>query len=201
MRKRLKRESGYNLVEVLIAMALMGTVMLSIMGLFYLARGNVYSGKQMTQANAAATHAMEDLAGLTVQSLYDAFQIGSTDTLGTYTIDGTTYTNVLLRSTLSTIVASPPTGISLEEDPDSPDNAAAPHGFLTTWRNEITSNQKFLDPSVTLIISPRTPTAVMTAVAPIGPAPQILQVRVLVRWQEGRRRRSVALDTVKLRRN
>lgn len=201
MRKRLKREAGYNLIEVLIAMALMGTVMLSIMGLFYLGRGNVYSGKQMTQANAAATHAMEDLAGLTVKAFYDAFKISATDTLGTYTIDGITYTNVLLRSTSNTIVATPPANISAEEDPDNPDSAAAPHGFLTTWRNEITSNSKFLDPSVTLIISPRTPTQVVTATAPVGPAPGILQIRVLVRWQEGRRQRSVALDTVKLRRS
>ena len=59
---RSRSERGFNLVEVLIAMALLGTVLMTILTLFYMGRRNVYSGKQTSVAVSIASHAMEDLS-------------------------------------------------------------------------------------------------------------------------------------------
>ena len=43
MRARLRSEAGFNLIEVLIAMALLSTVLLSIVTLFFMGRSLVLS--------------------------------------------------------------------------------------------------------------------------------------------------------------
>ena len=68
-------------MEVLIAMALLGVVMISIMALFVAGRKNVYSGKQMTNAMAIGTRVMEDLAPLSKSDIYSGlFAITDTST-------------------------------------------------------------------------------------------------------------------------
>ncbi|HEX7807698.1 MAG TPA: prepilin-type N-terminal cleavage/methylation domain-containing protein, partial [Thermoanaerobaculia bacterium] len=79
MNKR-KSERGYNLIEVMIAMALLGTVLISIMTLFVMGRKNVYSGKEMTAAVSMNTRVSEDLSGMTVDEVYAAFGIDPTST-------------------------------------------------------------------------------------------------------------------------
>lgn len=185
-----RSERGYNLVEVLIAMAILGTVLLSIVTLFYMGRRNVYSGKQMTHAVAIATKAMEDMSNLTRDEMYQHFLITATDTLASYTIDGETYANAVIRSTDPTIVASP-----LETIDD--ENAAST--FLTQWA-ALASEKLDDESSVTLILMPRQPTQVLTTVAPIQAAPTVLQMRVIVRWRDGMRMRNVIFDAVKLKR-
>jgi len=64
MTTRRRREGGFNLIEVLIAMALLSTVLLSVVTLFFMGRSNVYSGKQLTRATAVSVHANEDIAAL-----------------------------------------------------------------------------------------------------------------------------------------
>ena len=61
LRRNRESERGYNLIEVIIATALMGTVVLSIMCLFYFGRQNVYSGKELSEATAMGTHVLEDV--------------------------------------------------------------------------------------------------------------------------------------------
>ena len=192
-----RQESGFSLVEVLIAMGLVGTVILSVVALFLMGRRNIYSGKQMTHAVAMGTHVMEDLSGMSGDDIYDAFNIGGTSSLGSYTLDGVAYSNVLLRSTSGTIVTGPPSDLLSEKDPDASGPAL---GFLTTWKNELTSDNKMQNSSVTLVISPRSPTAVMTGGTPDRPAPGFLHVKAIVRWNESLRVRSVMIDTVKARR-
>lgn len=191
----MKRQAGYNLIEVLIAMSLIGTVLLSVMSLFFLSRRNVYSGKQLTQAVAMGTHALEDISQLNTDDLYTAFAITSATTLGTYTIGGVTYTNSIIRSTDATIVSSPPADIGAEQDPDG-----APNGFLTTWRTEIVDNLKFKDGSVSVLITPKNPVAVMDATNATRAAKGVKQVRIIVRWDENGRIRLATFDTAKVKR-
>ena len=51
-------QRGYNLVEVLIAMAITGVVILAIMSLFAIGRSNVHAGRQMTHAISVGTRAL-----------------------------------------------------------------------------------------------------------------------------------------------
>ena len=79
-----RRSAGYNLVEVLIATAIMGVVSLSIFTLFFMGRSNVYSGKQMTQAVAIGTRVMEDISAYNQQNLYaTAFAIAAAGAIDT----------------------------------------------------------------------------------------------------------------------
>jgi len=180
-------QRGYNLVEVLIAIAVLGTIMLSVVTLFFFGRTNVYSGKMMTMGVSVGTDAIEDLSALTVQDLYSTFLIDGTVALASYTIDGITYDNALIRSTDPTIVASPPADIASEGGT----------ALLTKWRADIVTQKKMAEGTVTLIIQPRLPTAIGT---PDNPSPRVLRMRVIVRWVESLRQRHIVFDTVRYRR-
>jgi len=178
-----KRQGGYNLVEVLVAMAILGSVMLSIVALFYLGRRNVYSGKQLTFANAVGVQVLEDLSSLNEQSLFAAFNITSTTALTSFTINGVRYDNSVLRTT----------------DNISSSTEVNPPGFLTRWKTTIGTGNKLAKPSVSLVMTPTTAT-LYTAATPPLPAATILRVRVLVTWTEGQRPRTVVFDTTKTQR-
>jgi prepilin-type N-terminal cleavage/methylation domain-containing protein len=186
-----RRQSGYNLVEVLLAMAMLGVVTISIFTLFFMGRRNVFSGKQTSQAVAIATEVIEDLQPLNRQMLYGgAFNIAGTATGGAFTIPAVqsgaqsyTYTTSNIRSTNATFIASPPADIATEN---------APPGLLAKWTTLL--GTKLQNGSVTVVITPdkdptNTPAQYATA--------QIIRVRVFVRWQEQSRQREVVLDTVK----
>src|SRR6267378_935288 len=80
-------EAGYNLIEVIVATALLGIVSITIFTLFVMGRRNVYSGKQASQAIAIGTQVMEDLAPLNKQMVYNgAFGIADNATGGAITL-------------------------------------------------------------------------------------------------------------------
>lgn len=173
------RESGYNLVEVLIAMALMGTVVMSIMGLFYFGRRNVYSGKEMTLAVAVGTHVLEDFNTMTKSGMVAAFALPTTTAGTANTVSGQSFPNSFIRTT-NTISA-----------------ATDPNGFLQRWRDEMVNNNKFQNGAVTIVF---TPTADGTNTpAQMGTA-TVVKIRVFVTWGEAIRTREVVLDTVKIER-
>ena len=188
---RRRSDAGYNLVEVLIAMALLGVVTISIFTLFYMGRKNVYSGKQTSQAVAIATEAIEDLSALNKTQIYNgAFGINATSTGGAFTIPAAqaggqvySYTNSNIRSTNSTFIASPPVDIATENSPP---------GLLAKWTGLL--GTKFARGSVTLVLTPDAD--------PVNNPPQygtatVLRCRVIVRWLESGRGREVVIDTVK----
>ena len=188
-RRRRTSQRGYNLVEVLIAMALLGVVLISIMALFVAGRKNVYSGKQMTNAVAVGTRVLEDLAPLSKQDIYSGlFAIpatsagyGSTVQLGTPPI---TYTNCRIRSTDSTVGSPTATDVSTQSTGTNPPD------LLTKWRTQLGTN--LAKGSVTVIMIPTNdPT---NSPAQFGTA-SVLQVRVLVQWNEAQRSRQLILDT------
>ncbi len=179
-------QKGYNLVEVLVAMAILGAVLVSVVALFYVGRRNIYSGKQLTFANSVGVQVLEDLSGLTTTALYAAFNIGSTTTLGSVgPINGITYPSSILRSSASISSAT-------EQNPP---------GFLTRWNTTLTTGNRLQSPVLQVILTPTLPVAVMTATTPPAPAPSILRIRVVISWQEGQRTRYVTYDTIKTQRN
>lgn len=182
-----EHERGYNLIEVLIAIAVLGVIMLSIVTLFFFGRTNVYSGKMMTMAVSVGTDAVEDLSQLTVQDIYTAFGIDGTVALGNYTIDGINYQNALIRSTDPNIVASPPADISTESGT----------ALLTAWNDDIVVQKKMAEGTVTLILQPRQPASIGTIT---DPAPRLLRLRIIVRWVEALRQRHIVFDTIRYRR-
>jgi hypothetical protein len=187
IRRATRGSAGYNLVEVLIAMGILGSVLVSVFTLFVMGRYNVYSGRQMTQALAIGNHVLEDLAPLNKKMIYSgAFNIADTDTGATVTFadPSVTYANAKIRSTDATVVASPPGDISTE-------TGGGPL-FLTNWTTQLAN--KLNQGSVTVIMIPMNdptndPEQFATA--------QTMQVRVVVRWMERTRHRQIVLDTVK----
>ena len=189
-----RRQAGYNLVEVLLAMAMLGVVTISIFTLFFMGRRNVYSGRQTSQAIALATQVTEDLQPLNRQMLYSgAFGISGTSTGSSFTIPAVqtgaltyAYTNSAIRSTDTAVIASPPTDIAQENSPP---------GLLAKWSSLVgTNSSRLTNGSITVVMTPdRDP----TNTPPQFATAQLLRVRVFVRWLESGRRREVVLDTVK----
>ena len=180
-------ERGYNLIEVLIAIAVLGMILVSITTLFYFGRANIYSGKMMTMAVSVATDSVEDLSQLTAQDIYTAFGIDGSVALGDYQIDGIWYEDAMIRSTDATICASPPTDISTEGGT----------ALLTAWNADIVTEKKMAEGTVTLVMQPRSPTSIGTAT---DPARKILRLRIIVRWVEAQRQRAIVFDSVRYRR-
>ncbi|HUF17871.1 MAG TPA: prepilin-type N-terminal cleavage/methylation domain-containing protein [Thermoanaerobaculia bacterium] len=168
-------QRGFNLVEVIIAMALLGTVLLGIISLFYFGRSNVYSGKQMTHAVAIGTQVLEDLSPLTMAQVESAFgfTLGTT-AVTTNTINGVSYPNSILRST---------DNVTLDADPPN---------FLDTWLADL--DGRLPGSAVDVVFTPTL-------------ANRLLQIKVIVSWQEGTRgtlgipRRQIMMETVKIRPN
>jgi prepilin-type N-terminal cleavage/methylation domain-containing protein len=189
-----QNQRGYNLIELLVAIAILGVVLLSILSLFLWGRKNVYSGKQMTTAIAVGTRVMEDLQPLTKEEIYEGlFQIS--DTVGgtnfKFGNPSKDYTNAAIRSTKA---LSGYTDVQ-KENPNGP-------LFLTKgWKDQLeqtlsdgTTKKPLLDDGhVTVILMPR---AGEETPAKFGSA-AVMQIRVVVSWLENRRQREVILDTVK----
>ncbi len=177
MMQRTRHQSGYNLVEVLVAMGLLSTILLAITTLFYFGRRNVYSGKQMTAAVAVGTNVLEDLSGMNRGALYNAFNIGGgagqTNATTTNTVEGVTYNNSIQRDT----TAAPPTN--------------DPAGFLARWQAMMPASV-FQDARLYLIITPQVPNG-PSALFNAG----LVRTRVIIAWQEGPRRRQLVMDSFK----
>lgn len=171
-------EAGYNLVETLVAVAMTGVVILSIMTLFFLGRRNVYSGKQMSAANAVATRVLEDLSLMSAQDIRLSFGLDDTTTLASNTVAGTAYAASVLRATNGTI-----------------STATDPGGYLTRWL-ALVPGSTFANGRVTLVITPANP---VNSALPVSTA-QVIRIRGFVQWSEGARTRSVSFESSKLQR-
>ncbi len=178
IQKTRRSEAGYSLIEVLVATALTGTVILSIMTLFFLGRRNVYSGKQMSSANAVATRVLEDISLMTATDVLSNFNITNSTTRATNTVGGISYAGSVLRDTSGTI-----------------DSTTDTSGYLARWKTLLTS-ASFGGGRVVLVITPATP---FVNASPVSTA-QTVRVRTIVQWDEGLRRRSIFFDASRLQR-
>lgn len=180
-----RSERGFNLVEVLIAMALLGTVLITIMTLFYMGRSNVYSGKQTSVAVSIATHAMEDLSARSKNDVLAAFNAGATapDDVDVDTTSAAMATDLYADSVLRVSTAA------ADVDPAQNDKK----GLLKKWSDDA---KKRLDRAlVAVVLTPQVAYPVGGAVTMANAT--IMRVRVIVRWNESGRRREVILDSVK----
>ena len=193
--KRSNVQRGYNLIELLIAIAILGVVLLSILSLFVWGRKNVYSGKQMTTAIAVGTRVMEDLAPLTKEDIYEGlFAINDTATGSTFKYGNPVreYRNAAIRSTSSTVVVSP-TQADLTKESTV---VGAPKVLTDGWKKQLedaAGKGRLDDGAVTVIMMPRAD----TNNPPQFGSSAVMQIRVIVSWVENRRRREVILDSVK----
>ena len=183
-REKHQRQQGFNLVEVLIAMALLGTVLITIMTLFYMGRSNVYAGKQTSVAVSIATHAMEDLSSRSKSDILTVFNasaagLGAVDVDPTATLPRDTYTSSILRSS------------TVADDVDATKND--PKGLLKKWSDEAKS--RLTSGTVAVVMTPLKPYP--TGAGLTAANATIMKVRVFVRWREAGRRREVILDTVR----
>lgn len=86
-------ETGFSLIEVVIAMGVLAGVLLSICSMFILGGRQLKGGKTMTEATALCHDIMETFDKLSFNSMYTTF--GATATSTTVTITTTTGTNVI----------------------------------------------------------------------------------------------------------
>ena len=182
--RRSRTERGFNLVEVLIALALLGTVLMTILTLFYMGRKNVYSGKQTSVAVSIASHAMDDLSARSKLDVLTAFN-ASAAALDTVDIDA------------STAMATDTYGGSIMRLSSRADDVNAtkndPRGLLKKWSDE--ASRRLSKSLVAVVLTPQKPYPVADPVTAANAT--VMRVRVLVRWNEGRRRREVILDSAK----
>ena len=199
MRKR--ASNGYSLVEVLIAIAITGVVLLTIVTLFYMGRRNVYSGKQMTYAVSVGTRVMEDLSTMTTGDMLTAFGIDDATArqtvvvcdakllpLGTTTCGSLGTNQTIYNQSIASSSARDTTNISATTDPG---------GYLAQW-NTLVGESNLANAKVGLIITPRDPA---DNTAPWTTA-RFTRVRVYVEWDEAKnRRRAAFFDTTKVNRD
>ena len=179
--------SGYSLVEVLIALAITSIVLLTVVTLFYMGRRNVYSGKQMTYAVSVGTRVLEDLSSLSAPDLTTAFAIDDTTVQGPVTVQGITYASSAARDTAGCTGSGSPVVYTCTNDPN---------GYLAAWKGLITES-KLANAKAGLIFTPR---AATDANKPWTSA-TFLKVRAYVQWDEAQNRRRIAFfDTTKVNR-
>jgi prepilin-type N-terminal cleavage/methylation domain-containing protein len=183
--------AGFNLVEVLIAVAILGVVAISIFTLFVMGRRNIYSGKQTSQAIAVGTQVLEDLTPFNKEQIYKgAFGLTDANTGSNFELPrvsgraAMSFVNSRIRSTNATILASPPGDISTQNTPP---------GLITRWSSLLGTK---LGPgsSVTVVLTPDQDST--NNPAQFGTS-QLLRIRIIVRWNETNRPREAIWDTVK----
>lgn len=165
-------ESGFNLVEVLIAMAILGSVMISIITLFFLGRRNVYSGKIMTQAMSVAVHANEDIQAMGARDLFKSFgPITSSTTAGANTVAGVSYAKSIVFTT------------------QQAGTAADVNRYLNRWA-KLLPQARLQSGVLSVVIIPLDQT-ISTDVT----TARVVQVRLVAEWSEATRKRSAVVDS------
>ena len=199
MKKR--PESGYSLIEVLIAIAITSVVLLTVITLFYMGRRNVYSGKQQTIAVAAGTQILEDFSTMTAQDLGTNFGITDATGLTTITLDGVAdgpngqlaFANSIGRdSSACTVASTTPYAITCTTDPN---------GYMAKWLRLLSPaenrSEVLLNPIIGVVFTPRSPLSIATQFT----TARFIRARIYVSWEEGpNRRRYAFFDTTKVNR-
>lgn len=73
MRHPESRESGFSLLEVIFALAILGVVMISISGMFTLATRELDRGRAQTASTTVARDVIEEMTGWSYRDLWRAF--------------------------------------------------------------------------------------------------------------------------------
>jgi len=202
-KKAMKRrnQSGYSLVEVLIALAITSIVLLTVVTLFYMGRRNVYSGKQMTYAVSVGTRILEDLSSMAMMDAQTNFNIDDNTAVGPVNVAGlssagnyqTVYNNSVGRDTTTCTASGTPPTVTYTCVNDT-------GGYLAKWRALI-EESKLTNARVGLIFTPRSPANPAGCANCPWTTARFLKIRAYVSWEEAKDRRRVAFfDTTKVNR-
>jgi len=198
-------ESGFNLVEVMLAAALLGTVLIAVISLFVLGGQYVKSGKELTKATALGMEMMEDFRSMKKSQSYITIGGACGDTSVewksrppsntspgvNYGIPGTPGTDIPAECTF------PASGWS-GWPPGEEDSAEV----LCRWAMHA-REQFFGGATGTVSVKvdgfdtiPASKNAARDGDTDVCEA-RFLRVRVAVEWREYRRQRDVAFETLK----
>ncbi|MFQ5719500.1 MAG: prepilin-type N-terminal cleavage/methylation domain-containing protein [Acidobacteriota bacterium] len=72
-----RNQRGFSMIEVLVALGLLGAVLIAITSLFILGGQRVRQGRERTEALSVATHLMETLDNMSYRGLYSNFTTAS----------------------------------------------------------------------------------------------------------------------------
>jgi prepilin-type N-terminal cleavage/methylation domain-containing protein len=191
MGMRRRKEAGFNLVELLIAIAVLGIILLAVLALFSMGQRNVYAGRQASKAITLGTQVLEDLAPLNRQMIWQgAFNVTGTSSGNSFSLprasglEPMSFTNSVIRTTNTTLPIPAQSDAATQNTPP---------GLLTKWTQRA-ANAGLADASISVILTP----AMTTSGVPLTfSSAQLLRIRVLVRWNEGNRVREAVWDTVK----
>jgi prepilin-type N-terminal cleavage/methylation domain-containing protein len=193
-----RRQLGYSLVEVLIAMAITSVVLLTVVTLFYMGQRNVYSGKQMTYAVSVGTRILEDLSSMTATDVETNFNINDTTTLtsvplyGVSLPTGLTIPNSALVDTTGCTGSGSPVVWTCTNDTG---------GYLAQWKGLI-DESKLANATVGLVLTPTDPANPSTCPNCPWTTARFLKVRAFVRWDEAANRQRIAFfDTTRTNRD
>ena len=94
---RRQQQGGFSIIEVLIALGLLGAVLIAITSLFIMGGQRVRQGRERTEALSAATHVMETLDSMSYRGIYTNFTAASDPgaAAGPLTIDSRSNTTAL----------------------------------------------------------------------------------------------------------
>ena len=70
---RVRGEGGFSLIEVVIALGLLASVLISVAGLFVLGNRQVYSGRNHSSALSVARQVLEEMSGWSFRQTYEGF--------------------------------------------------------------------------------------------------------------------------------
>jgi len=202
----MKKQSGYSLIEVLVAIAITSVVLLTVVTLFYMGRRNVYSGKQTTAAVAIGTRMLEDLSAMTGEDVLDNFAIDDNTTRTTINLQGVYGTTMggvqgQLQFPLSAARNTSACTVTYATDPATITCTNDPNGYMQNWLRMVIPHKNFDEifakPELGIILTPRNP----VDVAQPWTTARFTKVRAYVSWQEGpSRRRYAFFDTSKVTR-
>jgi type II secretory pathway pseudopilin PulG len=201
----LRREDGYNLIEVLIAVSLLATALVAIVSLFVLGGRYVKSGKELSKATALGMDVMEDFRNMNFSQVFRVVNGGcasvektrtwrshrATGTSGDYGVPDPA-TDWQARNI-------PDSGWTWKSENDSGKDSYA--AVLTGWFNQ--TDQQFpagLKGSTWITVDgfKNADAAKNWASGDTGFCDaNFLRVRVRVEWTEGKRRRDVVFETLK----
>ena len=185
-----RTERGFNLVEVLVAMAITAVVIISVATLFVMGRRNVYAGKQVSAAVAVATRITEDLSHMTHAEVYDKFGLAKNGAYNgaaltaTTKVEGSTYTDCVLRT-----------------NADAGDANKDKANLIGKWLTQM--QPTFVNPTITMIFMPRLDTVAPATDTGTVAQSTLLQIRVVLSWTDSvstKRHRSLIIDAVKTQR-
>lgn len=186
-----RSQRGFNLVEVLVAMAITSVVIISVATLFVMGRRNVYSGKQTSAAVAVATRMTEDFSHMTRDEVYDKFGLqpaagggyAGESLVSGRKVEGITYDNCVLRT-----------------DADAGDANKDKGLLLQNWIALMLANNAFSNPHITIVFMPRLDTVAPKTDTDVPNKSTLLQIRAVLTWDEtasAKRHRTLIVDAVK----